>query len=33
MAALGQYYFEPDMLQTPNDSIEDSEVDNNRLEK
>ena len=28
MAALELYYFEPNMTQTPNDGIEDSEVDN-----
>ena len=27
MAALELYYFEPNMLQIPNDSIKDSEVD------
>jgi len=32
MAALEPYYFEPNMLQISNESIEDSEVDN-RLEK
>jgi len=28
MGALEPNYFEPNMLQTPGDSIEDSEVDN-----
>ena len=28
MAALELYYFESNMTQTPNDGIEDSEVDN-----
>ena len=28
MAALELYYFEPNMSQTPNDGIEDSEVHN-----